>query len=227
MMTLAEIRQALSQLSRVDRAALAAWLQDTSELGHKVEEANPAYQPALPTYMTPEEFFDLEERSPVPYEYVNGVIRAMLGPSLAHCRITQNLFVAVKSRLGTGPCEAFCTGLSLRLWLGDDKIIYKPDLFVSCEPQAWNDRWIPNPKLVVEVLSPSTQHIDRREKAVNYRRVPSLEEYVLISQKRAELTIYRRGEHWLPEVVCGLSATAELRSLGLSVRLAEIFDRVH
>lgn len=225
-MTLVEIRQALAQLPELDRSALLSWLQESLRQGERVEETRPAYGPAEPAYMTPEEFLEFEEHSSVPHEYVNGVIRAMPGPSVAHGLITQNLFLAIKSRLAPGPCEAFCSGVSLKLYLGNDKIFYKPDLYVSCDRQAWGERWIPNPKLVVEVLSPATQHVDRREKAVNYRRVPSLEEYVLVSQKRAEMTVYRRAEHWFPDVVYGTQSVAELRSVGVSVPLGDIFDRV-
>jgi len=76
----------------------------------------------------------------------------------------------------------------------------------------------------VEVLSPATEQIDRKEKAVNYRRAPSMEEYVIASQKRAELTIYRRAARWLPEIVSGMGAVAEFRSLGMSVPLSVIYE---
>ena len=114
----------------------------------------------------------------------------------------------------------------MSLTLGHDEIVYHPDLFVSCDQSAWDERWIPNPKFVVEVLSPSTQHLDRREKAANYRRVASLDEYVIASQKRPELTIHRRAEHWQPDVVVGPRAVAEFRSLGMSVPLADIYEGV-
>jgi Uma2 family endonuclease len=97
---------------------------------------------------------------------------------------------------------------------------------VSCDRDAWDKYGIPNPKFVLEVLSPSTQQIDRKEKAVNYRRVPSMEEYVIASQKQAELTIYRRAARWLPEIVSGLHAMGDFRSLGVSVSLAEIYEDV-
>jgi Uma2 family endonuclease len=176
--------------------------------------------------MTREEFLDFQERSFAMYEYINGIIRDMSGPSVAHCLVTQNIHRALDTHLRGGPCQPFCTGGSVNLTLGSDEIVYHPDLFVSCDRSAWDQRWIPNPKFVVEVLSASTQHLDRREKAVNYRRVASLEEYVIVSQKRAELTIYRRAEHWQPDVVIGPRAMADFRSLGLSVPLAAIYEGV-
>jgi len=226
--TLAEIRRALELLSAAERTALCQWLQDPSELtyrSHNVEEPRAAYA-TLPQYMSCEEFLEFQARSPVPYEYVNGVIRAMSSPSIAHGLVTQNIFRAIDSRLRPGLCEAFCVGLDLRLRPGEDDLIYIPDVFVSCDRKEWHEKWIPNPKLVVEVLSPSTQHIDRREKAVNYRRVASLEEYVIAAQTRPELTIYRRTGSWLPEIVTGPGAVVELRSLGLSLPLTEVYKEV-
>jgi Uma2 family endonuclease len=227
--TLAEIRQALSLLSAADRAAIARWLENSTERiygGYKVEEPRAVYAERPPTYMTREEFLEFQEQSPVADEYVNGIIRALSGPSVAHGLVTQNIFRAVDSHLRGSPCQSFCTGVRLNLTLGDDRIIYEPDLYVSCDRSAWDKKWIPNPRFVVEVLSPSSQHIDRREKSVNYRRVPTLDEYVLAAQTRPELTIYRRAEHWMPDIVSGMGGVAEFRSLGLSVPLSEIYERV-
>jgi Uma2 family endonuclease len=224
-----EIRHALARLSDAERRALIAWLQRPNELlygADRVEEPQSAYATPLPEYMTREEFLDFQERSPIPYEYINGIIRQVSAPSVAHGLVTQNIFRVVDSHLRGGPCKPFCTGVQLSLTLGEDEIVYIPDLYVSCDRTAWDDRWIPNPKFVVEVLSPSTQHIDRREKAANYCRVPSLDEYVIAAQKRAELTIYRRAGQWSPEIVSGPRAVAEFRSLGLSVPLAEIYEDV-
>jgi Uma2 family endonuclease len=224
-----EIRYALSRLNNAERRAIIAWLQRSNELlygADRVEESRPAYVSQAPEYMTREEFLELQERSPIPYEYVNGIIRQMSAPSVAHCRVTQSLFDGMRSRLRGSPCETFCAGLQLNLTLEDDEIVYKPDLFVVCESQGWGKNWIANPKLVVEVLSPSTQYIDRREKLVNYCRVPSLDEYVIASQKRAEFMIYRRAGDWRPESVTDLRSVVEFRSLGIAIPLVEIYDDV-
>jgi Uma2 family endonuclease len=183
-------------------------------------------QSATPEYMTREEFLDFQEQSFTPFEFVNGIIRPMSGPSVAHCLITQNIHRVLDTRLRGGPCQSFCTGGEINLTLGDDEIVYHPDVYVSCDRSVWDPRWIPNPKFVVEVLSPSTQDIDSREKAVNYRRVDSLDEYVIASQKRPEVTIYRRADRWRPAVSVGLRAEAEFRSFGVSVSLAEIYEGV-
>jgi Uma2 family endonuclease len=218
----------VSRLSDGERAELLSYLRRSSEGRCRtdvVEEPRPAYGAAV-RLMTPEEFFELRERGSVDYEYVNGVIRAMNGPSVAHCLITQNIFRAVDARLHGGPCQTFSSGCQLKLTPGDDKLVYLPDLLVSCDRSAWNEQWIPNPKFVVEVLSPSTQHIDRREKLLNYRRVPSIEEYVIASQKRAEVEIYSRAENWRRQVFDTFDAIAEFRSVDVRLPLHAIYEGV-
>lgn len=217
-----EIRRSIALLSDAERDSIIKWLlrQGTD----RVEEARPAYATPLPELMTREEFLNLEDPDSIRYEFVNGIIRLMSGPSVAHCCIAQNVYAALRAHLRGGPCVPFCTGGNVNLSPGTDEIVYKPDVYVSCDPSAWDEKSIPNPKFVMEVLSPSTERIDRKEKAVNYRRTPSIEEYVIASQKLPELTIYRRTARWLPEIVSGLSAMAEFRSLGMSVPLNVIYE---
>jgi Uma2 family endonuclease len=233
----AEIRYSLAQLNDIERKDIIAWLE---RFGERVqgfdsvedpEKSHPEYGASLPgsvssQYMTREEFLDFQEQSFTPFEFVNGIIRPMSGPSVAHCLITQNIHRVLDARLRGGPCHSFCTGGEINLTLGDDEIVYHPDVYVSCDRSVWDPRWIPNPKFVVEVLSPSTQDIDSREKAVNYRRVDSLDEYVMAAQKRPEVTIYRRADRWRPDISVGLRASAEFRSFGVSVPLAEIYEGV-
>ncbi len=225
----AEIRLALGRLTEAERKEVIIWLERFRGRvygAERVEEPQAAYAPSPSGYMTREEFLDFPERSFTMHEYVNGIIRDVGGPSVAHCLIVQNIYRALDAHLRGGPCQPFCTGGSVSLTLGHDEIVYHPDVFVSCDRSVWDTRWIPNPKFVVEVLSAATQYLDRREKATNYRRVASLDEYVFASQKRLELTIHRRAEHWQPDVVVGPRAVAEFRSLGLSVPLADIYEGV-
>jgi Uma2 family endonuclease len=222
-----EVRQALTRLNESERREVVAWFERQNWRiygADRVEESQAAYATPLPELMTLEEFLEFQEHSPIPYEFVNGVLRQISAPSVPHCRIVQNIFRAIDPHLRNGPCEPFCAGGQVRLALGTDEIVYKPDLLVSCDRDVWDKNGIPNPKFVVEVLSPSTQQIDRKEKAVNYRRVSSMEEYVIASQKRAELTIYRRVAHWLPEIIRGVRAVVEFSSLGISVPLTAIYE---
>jgi len=224
-----DLLETVSRLKPAERQQLLLYIQRSGELSPlptgAVEEPRPAYG-ALLKYMTLDEFFEFQERTPITYEYINGIIRAMSGPSVAHCLITQNIFSVIRARLRGGPCEAFCTGGQLQLTFGKDEIIYHPDVYVSCDRKAWSEKSVVNPRFVVEVLSPSTQHIDRREKLVNYCRLISLQEYVIVSQRRAELEIYRRENNWRQDVIDAPGAVAEFRSLDVTVALADIYDGV-
>ena len=224
--TLEEIRHALKHLSTDERDTIANWLQElagTPDRGCRVEEPQPAHARAQPPFMTLDEYMEFEEQSSFRHEYVNGVVYAMSGPSLAHARITGELFVAFKTHLRGSPCEPFATDVKLRIRSETDEIVYYPDVVVACNRDEWGTNYVCNPKLVIETLSPSTGHIDRREKAMTYRRVSSIEEYVLLEQDTHKVIVHRRAENWKPHLYMGAQAVAEFRCIGLSVPLAQIY----
>jgi Uma2 family endonuclease len=86
-----------------------------------------------------------------------------------------------------------------------------------------DSQWAEHPTLVVEILSPSTEAIDRREKFLNYRQIETVQEYVLIAQKSLEVTVFRRSASWSPVIVRSREGVAELQSIGLSLPLTEIY----
>ncbi len=226
MTTLNEIKQALSQLSWDELAMVADWLEDFSNVPstqYRVGEAKPAYVRTEYPYMSLEEYFEFEENSQLRHEYVNGYVYAMSGPSLAHVRITGELFFAFKTHLRGTACEPFASDAKLRIQADSDDIVYYPDVVVACNRHEWGESFVCNPKLVIEVLSPSTKHIDRREKAMTYRRVSSIEEYALVRQDEFELTLHRRIDKWRPQVFCGPESVAQFRSIGLTVPLANLY----
>jgi Uma2 family endonuclease len=230
MHTIEEIQLALRGLTLEQRERVAAWLE-----GYQDEEVNvplgiaePSAVKAIepPPFMTEEEYLAFERDSPMRHEYVNGVVYAMSGASLAHNRIVTRLYKALERRLRGGPCEVFIQDLKLKLRPDSDKFYYYPDLMVSCDRAGWRKEWILNPRLVIEVLSSSTKHVDRREKALTYRRISSIEEYVIVAQHSHQLTILRRVDDWRPHVVSDPAAIAEFQSMAISVPLAEIYDGV-
>jgi Uma2 family endonuclease len=224
--TLEDIKHALEDLSTDGRHAIAKWLEElisASDRSYRVEEPQPAYAHAQP-FMTVDEYMEFEEQSSFRHEYVNGVVYAMSGPSLAHVRMTGELWFAFKTHLRGSPCEPFATDAKLRIRLETDDIVYYPDVVVACNRDEWGTNYVCNPKLVIEILSPSTGHIDRREKAMTYRRVSSIEEYVLLEQDEPKVIVHRRTENWKPHMYIGLEAVAEFRAIGLSVPLAQIYE---
>jgi Uma2 family endonuclease len=102
--------------------------------------------------------------------------------------------------------------------------MYDPDLMVSCRPEDRTDQIVRNPRFVVEILSKSTQHIDRREKVMTYQRVEAIEEYALIAQNQPRIIVHRRAEGWRPTLHSTLDAEVEFRSIGLHLALAQIYE---
>lgn len=162
----------------------------------------------------------------VRHEYVGGDIFAMSGGSAAHNRIAGNVFAAFSNHLRGGPCEAYISDFKVRLQANRYEIFYYPDVMVACGREGTEKFYLTNPKLIVEVLSPSTESIDRREKALNYRQIDSLEEYVLIAQETHEITIHRRDAAWEAIVITSPEADIEFRSLALSLPMNEIYRGV-
>lgn len=228
MSNLTDIEQQLRHLSREAREDLIGCIFDSLDAeGHPnlVAEAHPGYADQESRLMTVEEYLQVEEKAALRHEYINGAVYAMSGPTLVHNRITFQFATALSSRLGNGPCKVFLNDVKLRLELGSDTIFYYPDVVVACRPEEWGSNFVRNPKLVVEVLSPSTQHIDRREKSLNYHRA-AIEEYVILSQTERRAILHRHGGRWDLEVASGSGAIVQLCSLGFSIPIEEVYGDV-
>jgi Uma2 family endonuclease len=236
MLTPREIRRAIESLPLGDREEILDWLGERSYFEtpqnfvrepvavYRVPELEALGAPVRET-LTVEEYFELEERSALRHEYINGALYAMTGVSRVHNLISLGLAAVLRQHLREGPCYVFSTDLKLDLKLGEDRIFYYPDVMVACDRQGWGSHFIHNPRLVIEVLSPSTQSTDLREKALSYKRLPSVEEYVIAAQKECRVTVYRRAERWEPHTYAGYEALLELRSVGLKLPLDEIYRK--
>ena len=97
---------------------------------------------------------------------------------------------------------------------------------VACGREGVASHYLHYPKLIVEVLSPSTESIDRREKFLSYKQIATVEEYALASQDTAQITIYRRAEKWAPRVHTESDSLATFQSIGLSLALGQIYEGV-
>jgi Uma2 family endonuclease len=173
-----------------------------------------------------EEYLARERKADVRHEYIGGLVYAMAGSSEEHNLITLNLATALHSYLRGKSCRAFTAELKLRLELANTDIFYYPDIFVSCDP-ADSDRYFKTrPKVVIEVLSESTEAVDRREKFMSYTQIPFLEEYVLVAQDRVEVTIFRRASNWQPEVLASTEEVFKLWSLGFEVPVSRVYERI-
>lgn len=175
-------------------------------------------------FMTWEEYLNFEEKSPCRHEYVNGAVYEISSESVAHNRIARELVVVFGSHLHGQSCEPFFLAVHLEIRAGSDRIMYYPDAMVSCRPEDCTENTVRNPKLVVEILSKSTEQVDRREKALVYQGVETIEEYAAIADSRPRVIVHRRSEGWRPTLYAGPAAVVEFRSIGLSVPLARIYQ---
>ena len=101
---------------------------------------------------------------------------------------------------------------------------YYPDVMVVCDRDPDEDRYVADPKLIVEVLSTSTAGVDRHEKRIAYREITALEEYVIVAQEAIEVTVFRREENWQAVVLDSCDSVLELRSIGLGIPLAQVYE---
>ncbi|MBI5331478.1 MAG: Uma2 family endonuclease [Betaproteobacteria bacterium] len=181
--------------------------------------------PAQRPVFTEADYLALEEKGEVRHEFVAGEVYAMAGGSQRHNRITLNAASLLLSRLKGRPCQVFMSDVQLHV--ARDQAYYYPDVMVTCsqERQAANEATVvDDPVLVMEVLSPSTENIDRREKLAAYRRLPSVQEYVLVSQDRHFVEIYRRqGEIGWVYLAHEPGDTVAFTSLGIELPIAELY----
>ena len=183
-------------------------------------------QHAFKPRLTADDYLSGELTSDIRHEYVDGEVYAMAGAGEAHNLIALNVASFLRSHARGGPCRVFISDMKLHVatW----KAFYYPDVMVVCDPDDAQTYYKQSPSLVVEVLSPSTESIDRREKMLAYRTLPSLREYLLIAQDKRQLELYRRADDgdWLLAVRAETGAV-QLDSVNASLALDEVYEDVN
>ena len=174
-------------------------------------------------YINEEEYVYGEEFSASRHEYLDGQVYAMAGASDKHNRIALNAAILLDAQLPDG-CEIFASDMKIRLQLQRKTLFYYPDVMVSCAAMDRATYYRAQPVLIVEVLSKATERQDRGEKFWNYQQIPSLQEYLLLSQDMQEATLFRRSTGWQPEVF--RDGAFRLDSVGLDVPLDALYRRV-
>jgi Uma2 family endonuclease len=184
---------------------------------------------------TVEEYFDLVDRLEGKYEYHDGKLvdwRAMAGAAEPHALITANLIGELRSHLRGSPCRVYSGDLIVRI---GEKTKYRfPDATIICGRTVFdpldksNAKAVLNPKVIIEVLSPTSEGMDRGGKFAEYREIESLEEYVLVSQNtpRIECFLRQADGTWLFSAADGLDSIARLRSVEVALPLKEVFTGV-
>jgi Uma2 family endonuclease len=160
------------------------------------------------------------------HEYVNGEIFVMAGASKAHGTISGNLFLLLRSHLRGKPCRTWQSDMKVQVLAANS--YYYPDVVVTCAAEDLRadspQNFVSEPTVVVEVLSASTEKLDRREKWFAYRQLSSLQEYMLVDQERQWVEVFRRHEGgWMQDIApAGESIT--LPSVGLTLALNDIYE---
>jgi Uma2 family endonuclease len=175
--------------------------------------------------LTPDAYLQLETTSPVKQEYINGEAYAMAGASDVHVTIAGNLFSLLRSHVrGTG-CRVYISDMKVRLEACN--CFYYPDVMVTCDLRDQDTATYKRfPKLIVEVLSDSTEAFDRGDKFADYQTLDSLEEYVLINTRHPRVECFRRDSAglWVLQSYTPDTGTFHISSLDFTDTLTALYE---
>ena len=179
----------------------------------------------LPPMFSVEEYLELEENSTVKHEYIDGHACAMAGGTVDHGLVAVNVLAAPRPQLHGGPCRAANSDVKVRL--GPRRFVY-PDVAVSCDPRDRADgraQFIGHPRLIVEVLSPTTAAYDRGDTFEMYRALASLEAYLLVATDRQAVAVRTRQDNdvWA-ETHLGPDGEVVLPSIGCRCPVAVFYE---
>lgn len=188
-------------------------------------------------YMPVEQYLALDEATDGKYEYLNGYAYMLRPPSSyytsggavdlaggspAHALIAMNIGYLLANTLRQGPCKVYSSDAKVKL---AEKHYLYPDITVACDEQD-DARYITNPTLIIEVLSPSTEKRDRSAKFKAYKALSSLQEYVLIGSQYKAIEVYRREGAFWKQSIYHAGDTVELVSLDVRFPFEEVYHHV-
>jgi Uma2 family endonuclease len=181
---------------------------------------------AAPHLWTIEEFFAWQEKQQERYELVDGFpVRMMAGAKNVHDDIVVNVLAELRNQLRGGGCRPFTGDGSIETKPGQ---IRRPDIGVDCGNRDPNATKAASPRVVFEVLSPTTRDFDTIGKLEEYKLVDSLERIVVIEPNAPEVIIWLRGadRNWRKSIRRGLDQEIDMPEIGVTLPLAEIYDGV-
>ncbi|MBK1693640.1 hypothetical protein CKO09_02640 [Chromatium weissei] len=177
--------------------------------------------------ITSDEYLTGEQISSIRHEYIAGQVFAMAGASEKHNRIAGNVFFHLRAATRGTRCGVFMG--DMKVHIATHQIFYYPDVVLTCDVDDREPFYKTAPCFIAEVLSPSTELTDRREKLANYRMLPSLRYYLLIAQEQRMVELYQRNDagQWLYSCY---EDTGELQfncpPLQLQLTLADLYEDV-
>jgi Uma2 family endonuclease len=178
------------------------------------------------TFLTPQQYLEIERAAEFRSEYLDGEMFAMSGASFRHNKIVNNIAAGLRSQI-RGRCEYATT--DLRLLVPATGLYTYPDLLVICggiEFEGDREDIVKNPRFIVEVLSKSTANYDRGMKFVHYRSIPALSDYLVVAQDSVLAEHYTRQEDnsWLLREFTSLESAIPIVSIGANISLAAIYE---
>lgn len=177
------------------------------------------------------EYLAGENDGVVRHEYVGGHVYAMAGASMGngasarHNRIAGNIFSRLNDHLDGEECEPFISDMKIRV---APDLFYYPDVVVTCDPPGSDAYFRTAPRLIIEVLSPTTERTDRHEKLAAYKNCASVQEYALCSQQGMMIELHRRGpdNEWQTHIFAEAEDLCAFESIGLTLSLTDIYRNV-
>ena len=178
-------------------------------------------------YITPEEYLELEENSPVKHEYIDGYIYAMAGALDAHVTIAGNLFALLRNHVRGSGCRVYISDMKARIE-SLNRFFY-PDIMVTCDNRDQETLGYKRfPCLIIEVLSDSTERFDRGDKFADYQTIETLQEYILINTKKPRVECFRRNEDgfWVLQFYVGQETSFQLHSINFAGTMRQLYEDV-
>ena len=178
-------------------------------------------------FLTPEAYLQIEEKSNIKHEYIDGQIYAMAGTTDTHNTIALNLALLIRNHFRGSDCRVYFADIKVRLEKRNR--FYYPDIMVTCDPKDRETSTYKSfPKLIIEVLSESTEAFDRGDKFNDYQTIDTLEEYVLLNSKHYRVETFCRNEKglWVLQSYTPDLQTFELQSINLTASFTDLYQDV-
>ncbi|CAN5795451.1 Uma2 family endonuclease [soil metagenome] len=178
----------------------------------------------LQSVLSPEDYLEMEKSSEERHEFLSGYMYAMAGASQRHSRIVGNIFATLWQTALNKSCRVHQADMKLRV---ETSAFYYPDVMVVCDKEEPDPYFETEPCILVEVLSPSTKHIDVREKMLEYKRLPSLQTYLIVDLDSLFVRHLWRDDagEWQQQDTTG-SGTLDMPCLGATLKLSQIYRGV-
>lgn len=177
--------------------------------------------------MSVEEYVAWEREQVERHEYYDGQVFSQAGGTRRHSLVAGNLYAELNTALKGHPCQVHGSDMRVHITASDFHVY--PDVSIVCPPiESSSNDVISNPVFIAEVLSPSTADFDRGTKFGHYRQLPSLTEYLVLWQDEARVEYHSLQESgdWVLREIAGLDQKLDLSSIGKSISLADVYDKV-